>query len=468
MSEIVDCISWIVQKTCYSFYIFLKFILLRFLDLLGLVFNILACLTIIRFPPMICQFSNLKDLKEWRYIGLVQFLIFISDIPVMIAGVILVLTVYRLFPLSKELTKRNCRLDINKQSGGIYYAGWKPRKIILKHFALLVIDALFIPAGILCICSWRCVIFIRKFKESNDSWERRKICFKQLFNIFVDIPCIILYLICFCTWRMPFIINNLIEFYATKSEDWEWDSIRFISFYHFGLLLLDIPCIACFFVVMVTWRCLFFLRKLKKIHVFQFDGEMKARWLAVVQFLLLFVDIPCIILFIIVALTVWRLPFFIQDCRAAFKKKKSRQWIIRKSTVIQVGLLFVDIGCLILSLCLLVTLWRVYPLVRAIRKIFEPKKQDKDNQDETESIDDNAVQNDTANDRCYDHVISQEDESLHDGEGEPRGDSVGQGDGKVILGEKEELDGDGHLDHKGEVDQRDRSDETEQPNGGND
>lgn len=392
MSEIVDCIAWIVQKTCYSFYIFLKFILLRLLDLLGLIFNIAACLTIVRLPPMFLQLANLEDLEEWRYVGLVQLLIFISDIPVMIAGIFLLLTVYRMFPVIRELKEKNCKWDVSTKQGEIYYSGWKPRKIILKHFSLLVIDTLFIPAALLCLCSWRCVIFIREFKKTDDSWERRKICFKQLINIFIDIPCIILYLVCIFTWRLPFIIHDWLELRDDNWEKWDWDDVRFYSIYHFGLLLLDIPCIACFFLSIVTWRCPFVFRKLRKIRLFKEEGEMKARKLVIVQFLLIFVDIPCIVFFIVIVLTIWRLPFFIHDCKRAFKKNKNRQWRIRQACIVQFILLFVDMGCLLLAIIVLATFWRIYPLIKAVKKIFEPKKEEPKNHGEDGSLEDDRDQ----------------------------------------------------------------------------
>ena len=353
----------------------MEFIFLRLLDILGLIFNIIACLTIVRLPLMIMQFAELHNLVEWRTIGLLHFLIFISDLPAMIGGLVLLLTVYRMFPLCEELKEKDCHWDTSKQVGDIYYSGWKPRKIILKHFALLIVDIMCIPAGLICLCSWRCVIFIKALQEAKDPLERRKACFVQFLNIFLDIPCLILYLICCCTWRLPLIINGLMKYHRDERNNWKWDNIRYFSFYHFGLLLLDIPCLVSSVLLMFTWRAPFFIRKVKKINLFQETGETKARKLAIVQFLLLFVDIPCIIFFLLVTLTFWRLPFFIQDCKAAIKKK-NRQWIIRKATITQVGLLFVDLGCFILSLIILLTLWRVYPLVQAIRKIFRPKESD--------------------------------------------------------------------------------------------
>ena len=419
MAEIVDFIAWIVQKTCFSLYIFLEFIFLRLLDLLGLVFNIIACLTIIRLPPMILQLSNLDGLAEWRYIGFLHCLIFISDIPAMIGSVVLFVTVYRVFPLYQELKEKNCQWDTSVEKNGIYYSGWKPRKVILKHFALLIIDAMFIPAGLICLCSWRCVIFVKALKDTEDPWERRKTCFKQLLNIFVDIPCLFLYLICCCTWRLPFVINSLIQYHADERASWKWDNVRFLSFYHFGLLLLDVPCLASFFLLLFSWRSPFLIRKMSKIHIFQEDGEMKARRLALVQFLLLLVDIPCIIAFVVVAVTLWRLPFFIQDCTRAFKKKKSRQWTIRKAAIVQVGLLFVDIGCCVLGLLILVTVWRIYPLVQSIKKILKPKESEEENKSRDESAEVEIAQRNvsfespgaTDGSDGDQHVRSQEEES---------------------------------------------------------
>ena len=368
MSEIVDCISWIVQKTCWSFYVFLKFMLLRFLDLLGLVFNIAACLTIVRLPCMIRQFSSM-DLEEWRYVGLLQLLIFIFDIPVMIAAAILILTVYRMFPLCKELKEEDCEWDFNKKEGELYYAGCKPRWIILKHFFFLLVDALFIPAILICLLSWRCFMFVRDFKKENDSWERRKTCFLHLFNLFLDIPCIILFIICLCSWRMPLIINHWYEIYKDEHKSFDWDAEKWYSFWHFGVLILDIPCIACFFICLFTWRAPFLIKKLKGKDIFDNHSEFKIKKLAVAQFLLIFVDIPCIIFALFVLVTVWRFPFFVQDCKRAFKKDKKLQWKIRQAAAVQFFIFFIDVLCLLMSIIIFVTLWRAYHLLKKIKKI---------------------------------------------------------------------------------------------------
>lgn len=377
MSEIVDCIAWIVQKTCYTFYICLKFLLLRLLDLFGLIFNVTACLTVVRFPVMVRQFAEIRNLEEWRYIGLVQLGIFISDIPAMVAGLVVLLTVYRVYPLYKELHDEHCEWDTSLESADIYYSGWQPRKIILKHFALLVIDAFFVPAAFLCICSWRCVIFVREFREATDPWKRRKICFKQFLNIFVDIPCILFYLIILFTWRLPFVIHDLQKTRRNDQEEFTWDKIRYVSLSHAGLLLLDIPCFVFFAAVMVTWRGPFIVCELRKIDLLEDDHE--ARKVAFIQFLLIFVDIPCIAFFLVVLLTFWRLPFFIQDWRRAFEKGTGIQWRIRKATVVQLSLLLLDIGCLILGLIVLVTLWRIYPMLQAIKNVTKTKKEDAGN-----------------------------------------------------------------------------------------
>ena len=384
MSEIIDCISWIVQKTCWSFYVFLKFLLLRFLDLLGLIFNVAACLTIIRFPMMIRQFADMDDLEEWRYVGLVQFLIFIVDIPVMIAAAILVLTVFRMFPLCKELKENNCEWDISKQSHEIYFSGFKTRKIIMKQFFLLLVDLLFIPAALLCLLSWRCVIFIRAFKEASDQWEKRKTCFKQLLYLFLDIPCIILGLICMCTWRMPVIVYRWYKAYRDGTET-EWDTEKWYAFYHFGLLLIDIPCIVCFLVASVTWRLPFMIRKLTKISMFDEDDEWKLRKLAVAQFFLIFIDIPCILCSLFVFVTIWRFPAFVRTVTSALRKKSGRQWKVRRAAVVQFFIFFIDVTCFLLCSIIIVTLWRLKPLLQGIKKALSSKHKSKD--EETMKVD---------------------------------------------------------------------------------
>ena len=75
-SEITDCVSFIVRKVFWSLSVASIFIGKRILDVLGLLFFVLACLTLIRFPCMLRQIPHLT-FNSWRYIGLLQFLIFI-------------------------------------------------------------------------------------------------------------------------------------------------------------------------------------------------------------------------------------------------------------------------------------------------------------------------------------------------------------------------------------------------------
>jgi len=153
MSEIVDCMSWVVRKTFWSLGIFLLFLLKRFADLLGLIFNLLACCTIVRLPAMIHYFMNMLEWEweQWWYTGLVQVFIFLSDIPFMLMGLIVFATLIRIYPMCKELSEEHKGFV---RSSELFYSGCHMRGIVAKHFATLAIDLLCIPSALVVLLSW--------------------------------------------------------------------------------------------------------------------------------------------------------------------------------------------------------------------------------------------------------------------------------------------------------------------------
>ena len=330
---------------------------------------------------MIRQFNDMDSMAEWRYVGLIQLLIFIVDIPVMVALIILTLTIWRMCPLVKELKEEGCEFDFQSKTWDIYYSGCEERGIILKHFFLLFVDILFVPAGVLCFFSWRCFIFVRKMKDADNDWKRRKVCFIQLFQLFLDIPCIILFIFCFFTWRMPFLIKSIREEFKDSPE---WDDIRWISFYEFGLFIVDIPCVICFIFTFITWRNPFMFAELLKRNVFK--KQWKYRKIVCLQALLVFVDIPCILCALFILVSLWRFPMLVVAIRKAMSEKSDRQWYLRIATVKEAGMFFVDVFCFIMMLILFVSFWRAYPLCRDIKKYIN-RKTEKSKTDEKKDED---------------------------------------------------------------------------------
>ena len=362
MSEIVDCIAYVVQKTCWSLGVFALFVAKRFADLFGLIFNILACLTIVRLPYMMMQFFHMDSMAEWRYVGLVHFLCFLVDIPfiLMLLFMILFTGGFILIPLIHEI-KEDVELDdLRACQGGIYGLGaFALHAIIGKNFFRLICDVLCVPLAIICFFSWRCCIFLDKLRKKNYKWKDfgwRKVCIKQFLQLLVDIPCILIGLLVMLKWRAPFLVKNVKK---SRKDGAKWNHWRFEAFPEFILIFVDFFCLLLFVFTIITWRAPFLVYKLYHAE----KKQWKIREIIAKQFLLIFVDIPCILCALIVFITLWRIPNFIRNW-------KSDQWKTRKNCVCQLGMLLIDFGCLLLCLVVMVTLWRVYPLICDIRKYY--------------------------------------------------------------------------------------------------
>ena len=371
MSEIIDCISFIVRKLCWSLAVFFKFLLLRFLDLLGLFFNILACATLVRLPFMIAHFANMDGIIEFRYVGLVQFLIFLMDIPIFIMGVIIVLTLWRIYPCILEI-KENWKGKADYS--GIYFTGFKVRKVIVKHFFTLFIDAFCVPSAIICLLSWRSILFIKRFHEADGDWKKRKVCFVEFMQVILDIPLIICLLITTLSWRLPVVIYK-VDKYRSKSNSWD-DYIRFIGLQQLFLLFIDIPFLLMAIVTVVTWRSFFMIKKLKTVKgsYFKRKNQWKMGRIITIELISIFADIPCIATFFVIFITIWRLP---QTLRR-FRKLKGKGYLnnstqnkIRSTCLIEFGILLIDALCFLLFIVEVLTIWRAYPLFKDMQKYIK-------------------------------------------------------------------------------------------------
>ncbi|XP_028416905.1 uncharacterized protein LOC114541091 [Dendronephthya gigantea] len=358
MSEIVDCISWVVQKTCWTFYVFCEFLFLRFLDLLGLLFNILACLTIIRLPCMIKQFAIMKSMSDWRLIGFIQCLIFIMDIPIILMafGALIISFGLVYFPMKREIEEKRIKCDYTyKNDSNIYFGGFKLRKLVVRYFFKHLTGMLCIPLLLLTLLSWRSVILARKLRSHNYfKWKWRKVILVQFLQLFVDIPCVFVAFFVVISWRLPFYIRDVNK----VREDHSWSTWRFVAFAHFALLFVDLFCFLLFILTVITWRLPLLIKELRGDSC---TSQWDVRTIVVKQFLLIFVDIPCIFCFFLVLITVWRLPRFI-------KNLKKDEWEIRSNCVYQALMMMVDFVCFLIFGMVLLTLWRLYPLIRDIRK----------------------------------------------------------------------------------------------------
>ena len=360
MSEIVDCIAYVVQKSCWSLGVFALFVGKRLADLFGLIFNILACLTIVRLPYMVLQFSKMDAWWKWRFVGFIQFIFFLIDIPFILIGLFMILVTggLILIPVIREISNDVDMEDLTHEEYGIYgLNAFQLHAIIGTNFFRLICDILCAPLAVICFFSWRCCIFLKKLRKKDYKWQDfgwRKICIIQFLQLLVDVPCILIGLLVMITWRAPFLAKSVQEL---KRDGKKWNRWRFEVFPEFMLIFIDFACLILFTVTIITWRAPFLINKLYNAEKTQWEF----RKIIAEQVLLIFVDIPCILCALIVFVTLWRVPNFIRNWQ-------NNQWETRKNCVCQLGMLFLDFGCFLLTLVVMVTVWRIYPLICDVRK----------------------------------------------------------------------------------------------------
>lgn len=360
MSEIVDCIAYVVRKSCWSLGVFALFVAKRLADLFGLIFSVLACLTIIRLPYMVLQFINMDEWWKWRCVGFVQFIFFLIDIPFILMGLFMILfTVgFILIPVIREIRDDVDIEDLSHDTQGIYgFSAFQLHGIIGKNFFRLICDILCAPLAVICFFSWRCCIFVKKLRKKDYKWQDfgwRKICIIQFLQLLVDIPCILTGVLVMLTWRAPFLAKSVKKL---KHDGKKWNRWRFEVFPEFILIFVDFVCLILFTVTIITWRAPFLINELNHAK----KTQWKVRKIIAEQVLLVFVDIPCILCALILFVTLWRVPNFIRNW-------KSNQWETRKNCVCQLGMLLLDFGCFLLTLVVMVTIWRIYPLICDVRK----------------------------------------------------------------------------------------------------
>lgn len=360
MSEIVDCIAYVVRKSCWSLGVFALFVAKRLADLFGLIFSVLACLTIIRLPYMVLQFINMDEWWKWYCVGFVQFIFFLIDIPFILMGLFMILFTcgFILIPVIREIRDDVDIEDLSRDTQGIYgFSAFQLHGIIGKNFFRLICDILCAPLAVICFFSWRCCIFVKKLRKKDYKWQDfgwRKICIIQFLQLLVDIPCILTGVLVMLTWRAPFLAKSVKKL---KHDGKKWNRWRFEVFPEFILIFVDFVCLILFTVTIITWRAPFLINELNHAK----KTQWKVRKIIAEQVLLVFVDIPCILFALILFVTLWRVPNFIRNW-------KSNQWETRKNCVCQLGMLLLDFGCFLLTLVVMVTIWRIYPLICDVRK----------------------------------------------------------------------------------------------------
>ena len=408
-SEIIDCVGYIVRKVFWSLSVVLLFLGKRFLDLIGLLFFVLACLTVIRLPCMLRQIFHLT-LRSWRYVGFVQFLIFIMDIPIILMFAVMIICSggLILIPVYKEIksrpTKYHCDYSY-RNSSGLYFGGFPLRYLVIRYFSRFVVDVLLIPAVMCLAVSWRLPKLLEIFRTTEfKKWKLRGKIVKQFFRLLADILTLPFLVFVAISWRCPLLVlyllgqDNLCEKSSTISKAELFVILQFI------LLPLDCIQLVCSLFVFCTWRSVIFARQ--SIHILRpqksteqtiiqsaastnnqnaqnlyaqetrtqkfseksrrlHEIEYEIKKLTFSQVGKVLIDLPFVFLFIVIILLPLRLPFFVYKLKNMTEKTSSKlRFLIAAEFLMLIVSLFTAvclIGCI-------VAFWRVKTLFRQKKK----------------------------------------------------------------------------------------------------
>ena len=520
---VISCLSYVVKKTCITFGKLLQFLGLRLLDIIGLVFNVLAFCTIIRIPGLISTLvcSHQKFKWKWKYAGIVQLLIFILDIPLLISLPFFILCPWRIYRVYAGAVK-------HKEFEKFSWEGWDIRRRIWKHFIFLLFDILSIPFTICLALSWRCVRCYNLFSSCDKKEKTIKfIIVCQFLHLICDILAIPFIFLLMVSWRSPLVFTKFVGIYfakkdlpdqnpgqqehvdlqpeeqneavpqleateeALKPENPESVRLanevelefRYMLVYQSFNLILDLLSLPAMIVTIFSWRIMFFILSCKKRFGCDRTMSMNKRyafirrklWQNMVYF---FIDLPCIFSFlllvaffpilpwrltqyltglksrlfgprdkgvseneqsntslrsskhrqmherkllmvacviiacdilsicaaIIVACTIWRLPFLIHELKRLHKKPLIadqgsivKQFALRKSgsiwkvCVTNCFLFFADLMCGVIALLILGTLWRAYPLFSSMKGILLTASSKNDESPETNQVSEKAT-----------------------------------------------------------------------------
>lgn len=359
---VISCIRTIVVKSCLTFGTLLKFSGERLLDLLGLVFNLLACCTVVRAYPtiaVICRYCTNDDKKKWfkwvwRGIGLLQIFIFILDIPIMIMFLVQTVCFWRLALLIKHKNDKH-RSWYEKYDFQEYgFIGWRIRVDVFNSFIGLLTDFFVIPFVIVIFCSWRSKITYDLLVEERKDFKRKLIIIQQFFLVLLDLIVIVMFFVQLLSWRVGVVIGivnravNDITLDDTASIEWDF---RRRIFHNFLRLFMDILMLPFIILLLFSWRAPILFKKFRTFNTKLCEGQV-TRWKAeealrggiMTHFGRYCVDVLTLVP-LALCLCSWRLPIvllkFQRFCKSG--KKRRDEYKLRYSIFFHAGQVIIDV-----------------------------------------------------------------------------------------------------------------------------
>ena len=377
---VIRCIHTVVQKSCITAAVLIKFLFKRLLDVFGLISNFLVVVTVFRIPGLIAAYSDVSfGTKEfamrWRFGGLLQLSILLMDIPFAAMFICECIFTWRAVMMFKSYKKNN--------HSNFYYSdwgfeGWTIRIEVSYHFFLLILDILSLPMVIMVLCSWKCKLFyeqviIKGTKGKDDLWRKSATVLYWCLLV-LDIFTLILTIPLLFTWRAPLVWRAIINLYKAVPKDWMVDDIpvskpefkfRWAILSNSGRLIIDILMTPFVLALFFSWRLPILIKKIYQCLTGEgkfYKREVKLRKSIAHHCFRLLIDI-IMIPFILVLLVSWRSFIVIKKIQkfAVSNRKKDNEKDLRFSIMFQFSQLLFDV-CTLPAVILTCFSWRLFNL----------------------------------------------------------------------------------------------------------
>ena len=204
---VVRTLRHIAEQSFRTTATLVKFLVKIFCDVLSVGLFILVACTLVRIPSMYfaMQNCNHNHLNRFMVLGVFNLIVFLIDIPFMLMVIPQVVCFWRIVLLYQD------HGPITFDTNFFGYEGWVLRKLVFKHFCLLMSDLFFLPFLVFLHLSWRGSLFQERYRLATNEIERKLLTFKEFFALITDaltFPVLVLLMLC---WRRNSVRYDLIS-----------------------------------------------------------------------------------------------------------------------------------------------------------------------------------------------------------------------------------------------------------------
>jgi hypothetical protein len=311
------------------------------------------------------ELAEAKTVGDKRFVAIEQLVSLFLDVFAFVAYIIVTLLFWHRNEMKASLKDKK---------------GLKLHGVIFKFLGLTIVDLPFILMTIIVfVLLWRSKVMYHQLKSIKTNIDKRGVALIQFSLLFVDIPASLCAAVVLVTgFKAPKMIRRLKEALSKLDYNQLMLSVdknigpHIAVFFAFFELLIDIPFAVLFiFIIVFHWRFIIYRKKVAKLQSY-----WRRRLQLSKQAALVFLDIPCAVLLIVLLLSwrrnqVWKiLKAEIDRIRDPEKKKRTRDELMElyQELFAAFGGLLVDVPFAVLSLTLL---WRA-PI--AFKSLMDSKK----------------------------------------------------------------------------------------------